>query len=171
MSKTVVVLGAVLICLGFVASSAKADSIRFCNSEVAAGGHSASCGAVSGPSANFDSVRSAESFSVFSTFSTESVSQRESLSRLEPSSGIEDRGVSDIFSGGGLGKLPGNETKIHGIGRIFDPEPLAPVRSVASSTVPVPEPSSLPLAAMGLTGIALFGASFRRKGPLPPGTV
>jgi hypothetical protein len=165
MMKTVMAVGAILISLAFFANSAKADSIRLCSSEVVA-----SCGAVSGPGAAFDSFRSAQSSSTFSAFG-DSVFHGESLARSEPLSGAEDRGASDIFVGEGFGTTHDNETKIHGIGRIFDPEPLAPVRSVASSTVPVPEPSSLPLAVLGLMGIAFFGGSLRRKGPLPPGTV
>jgi hypothetical protein len=167
MSKTGVVLGGVLICLGLVASSAQADSIRLCSSsEVAAGGHFLSCGAVSGSGASFDSSGSSRSFSALEG----SLFQGGSLSRLE-SSAAEDRGVSDVFRGAGFGMLRGNEARIHGIGRVFDPEPSAPVSAVASSTVPVPEPSSLPLVAMGLMGIALCGAGLRRKGSLPPGTV
>jgi hypothetical protein len=162
MRKTAVVVGAVLICFVFVASSARADSIRPCSSEVAAGGHFASyCGAVSSPSANFDSFSSSPSFSALD----EPSFQLESLSRSE------DRAVTDIFWGEGLGTLRDNETRIHGRGRIFDPEPFQPQGGVSPSTVTAPEPSSLLLASVGLMGIAVFGAGFRRKGPLPPGTV
>ena len=162
MTKAAVVLGAVLICFVFVASSARADSIRPCSSEFAGGGHFASyCGAVSSPGARFDSFSSSRSFSALN----------ESSFRLESLSRPEDRGVTDIFSGEGFGTLRGNETRIHGRGRIFGLEPFQPERGVSPSAVIAPEPSSLLLASVGLMGIALFGAGFRRKGPLPPGTV
>jgi hypothetical protein len=168
--KTVMAVGTILISFAFVANSARADSIRLCSSEVAAPGHFASCGAVSGPGAISDSLSSAQSFSTFSA-SDESLLQRESSPRLGPMSGSEDRSVADIFAAEGFGAIRDNGTRIHGIGRIFEPEPSGPVSGVSSSTVPVPEPSSLPLAALGLMGIALFGGSFRRKRPLPRGTV
>jgi hypothetical protein len=153
MSQRTITVGAILACFVFAAGSAYADSIRPCSSDVVSVEHFKSfCGQAS--NTNHDFSRYLPSLPTL-----QSLPQR------------DDRDIRDFFARVGFETRPDNETRVHDRLRIFDPTPLPQTPDGSASPIPAPEPGSLLLLSMGLTGIAFAGVSLGRKPPLPPGTV
>jgi hypothetical protein len=156
MSQRIITVGAILTCFAIAASSARADSIRPCSSEVVSLEHFKSfCGQAS------NTIHDSSRFfaSIFTLDSLESLSRR------------DDHEIRDFLARAGFGTHPDNETRVHGRVHIFDPQPYPRDPEVTASAIPTPEPDSLLLLSMGLMGITFAGVSFRRKLPPPPGTV